>query len=34
MFLFMEDEGWRRYMDELGIRKTIDYLIAMDKPAE
>lgn len=34
MFMFMEDEGWRRYMDELGIRKTIDYLIAMDKPAE
>ena len=34
MFLFMEDEGWHRYMDELGIRKTIDYLIAMDKPAE
>lgn len=34
MFLFMDKEAWRQYMDELGIRKTIDYLIAKNLPAE
>lgn len=34
MFLFMEDEVWRRYMDELGIRRTIEHLIAKGLRAE
>ena len=34
MFLFMKDEIWRQYMDELGIQKTIDYLKAKGLPAE
>lgn len=30
---FFQDEVWRQYMDELGIRETIDYLIAKGLPA-
>lgn len=33
MFFFMEEEVWRQHMDELGIRETIDYLIAKGLPA-
>lgn len=33
MFFFMKEEVWRQYMEELGIRKTIDYLTAKGLPA-
>lgn len=33
VFFFMQDEVWRQHMDELGIRETIDYLIAKGLPA-
>ena len=33
MFFFMKEEVWRAHMDELGIQKTIDYLIAKNLPA-
>lgn len=34
MFLFVKEAVWRRYMDELGIQKAIDYLKAKGLPAE
>lgn len=30
---FFQDEVWRQYMDELGIRETIEYLKAKGLPA-
>lgn len=34
MFFFMEEEIWRKYMDELGIRETIQYLQDKGLPAD
>lgn len=33
MFFFMQDEVWRKYMEELGIQEAIENLIAKNLPA-
>lgn len=34
MFFFVKEESWRRYMEELGIRKAVDYLTEKGLPAK